>query len=158
MMKKLIQMTGLKNEIKWVQKSRVNWLKWGDHNSKFFHLSTISRRVRNSILAIKNDKGDWVQGHEAIQNVTHGYFSKLFKSDSPSQEHIHNITKNYYLFMSDESKSLLEREFCDEGIKMVMFQMEKLKALGLDDFQAGFFQEFWDIVGDDVTGAVKDFF
>lgn len=36
--------------------------------------------------------------------------------------------------------------------------MEKLKALGLDGFQASFFHKYWDIEGEDVSGVVKEFF
>jgi len=43
----------LKSEVLWQQKSRELWLKQGDKNSKFFHLSTIIRRRSNHIDAIK---------------------------------------------------------------------------------------------------------
>lgn len=36
--------------------------------------------------------------------------------------------------------------------------MRKLKAPGPDSFQVGFFQEYWDIVGSEVIGAIRDFF
>lgn len=36
--------------------------------------------------------------------------------------------------------------------------MREIKALGPDRFQCGFFQEYWDIVGEDVIGIVKYFF
>ena len=50
----------LRNEILWKQKSREVWLKEGDKNSKFFHLSAIIRKRRNSIHALKNDSGEWI--------------------------------------------------------------------------------------------------
>ena len=46
-----------RNEMIWRQKSRECWLKEGDRNSKFFHLSTIVRRRRNNIDSIKTDDG-----------------------------------------------------------------------------------------------------
>ena len=49
-----------RNEAFWIQKSRELWLKDGDKNSRFFHLSTVIRRKRNSIDAIKNDFGEWL--------------------------------------------------------------------------------------------------
>ncbi|XP_075659200.1 uncharacterized protein LOC142629097 [Castanea sativa] len=50
----------MRSEILWKQKSRELWLKEGDKNTKFFHLSTIIRRRRNSIDAIKSEEGQWV--------------------------------------------------------------------------------------------------
>lgn len=44
----------LRSEVLWRQKSRELWLKLGDKNTKFFHISTIIRRKRNSIDAIKD--------------------------------------------------------------------------------------------------------
>lgn len=60
----------------------------------------------------------------------------------PTFSQIYEVTKNSYLLISDDSKSLLNRDFCDEEIKKVTFQMEKLKALGPDGFQVGCFQKY----------------
>ncbi|XP_023918482.1 uncharacterized protein LOC112030031 [Quercus suber] len=37
----------------WALKSRVNWMIQGDRNTNFYHVSTLIRRKRNKILAIK---------------------------------------------------------------------------------------------------------
>ncbi|KAF2284020.1 hypothetical protein GH714_018069 [Hevea brasiliensis] len=40
-------------ELYWYKKSRVNWLSFGDKNTKFFHASAIQRRQRNQIVKIR---------------------------------------------------------------------------------------------------------
>lgn len=39
----------------WAMRSRLNWLSWGDKNTKFFHATTIQRRQRNIIGMLKDD-------------------------------------------------------------------------------------------------------
>lgn len=36
-------------ELHWYQKSRNQWLNWDDRNTRFYHLSTITRRKPNKI-------------------------------------------------------------------------------------------------------------
>lgn len=45
-------------EFLWKQKSRMDWLKWGDVNTKFFLTSTLVRRRWNMIDALLNDSGE----------------------------------------------------------------------------------------------------
>lgn len=46
-------------ELLWYQKSRVDWLRDGDRNTSYFHLSTIARRWRNKISAIKDSPSEY---------------------------------------------------------------------------------------------------
>lgn len=105
----------------WAQKSKVNWLKWGDKNSKFFHLSTMIRRTRNQIVSLKNPNGDWVKGQVNLQSTVKDYFSSLFDSTLPSGKQIASITENAYLFMSKDFTAFLDRDFTPEEIKKVIF-------------------------------------
>lgn len=59
------------------QKSRETWLKEGDKNSKFFHISITVKRRRNRIMAIKNGK-DWISEEEGIKNYFIENFNILF--------------------------------------------------------------------------------
>ena len=42
----------------WALKSRVNWMIQGNRNTNFYHVSTLVRRKRNQILAIKDAIGE----------------------------------------------------------------------------------------------------
>ena len=55
-----IEATIDKEEQYWWQRSRIEWLKAGDKNSRFFHLSTINRRHQNSILRLRDDEENWL--------------------------------------------------------------------------------------------------
>lgn len=48
----------VQKELLWMQKSRVDWLKMGYKNTKFFHTSMLSRRRRNKIGMLKNEDGE----------------------------------------------------------------------------------------------------
>lgn len=53
-------------DVYWSQKSRINWLKFGDQNTAFFHASTIQRQGFNRIAKLKDDEGVWIENEEQI--------------------------------------------------------------------------------------------
>lgn len=59
--------TALKLEEAWLkQKDRVDWLDKGDKNSKFFLNRCRQRWNSNRIMALINDSGDVISGHQNI--------------------------------------------------------------------------------------------
>ena len=67
-----------KQEICRAQWSRINWLKHGDKNTKFFHSKATQRRRKNYIRGIRNDQGQWVEELEEVVGVASAYFYNLF--------------------------------------------------------------------------------
>ena len=55
-----------REEILWRQKSRIKSLTSSDLNTRFFYLSTVIRRRRNSIDFMKKENGEWISGWEEI--------------------------------------------------------------------------------------------
>ena len=72
-----------KEELKWKQKSRKLWLKEGDRNSKFFHLSTLVRKRRNSIVKIKLDNVEWIHSRDEIERYFTAQFQNVYQSSNP---------------------------------------------------------------------------
>lgn len=64
-------------EILWRKKSRVNWLREGEQNTKFFHQEMVQRRHRNRIFSIKNESGTRVTQHEDIEQVLSEHFKEI---------------------------------------------------------------------------------
>ena len=73
-----------REDIKWKQKSRELWLKEGDHNSKFFHASTIIRRRKNNIAEIKLENGNYIYEKEDIEKYFEKHFQELYNSSNPN--------------------------------------------------------------------------
>ena len=83
-LKKEINEIQIQEEIMWNQRSRALWLKWGDRNMKFFHATASQQRRKNRIDGLQNHQGEWIDDQEGIENIILDYFTKIFKSDNPS--------------------------------------------------------------------------
>ena len=72
-----------KEDMKRNQKSRELWVKEGDRNTRYFHLSSIIRRCRNCIFEIKLDDGSWINSRVEIQNYFIDNFKTLYPTSFP---------------------------------------------------------------------------
>ena len=128
------------------------WLKDGDRNSKFFHLSTIIRRKRNSIDTIKNDARIWLTCKKEIRNHMVAKFTELFTEETVSfpSDLEHLILPS--IFPTDNT--ILCRIPTPQEIKATIFEMNSHKAPGPDGLPALFHKRYWNIVGSTVIAAV----
>jgi hypothetical protein len=70
-----------REEIMWRQWSRIEWLKEGDRNTKFFHRKASGRKKKNRIAKLLNHDGSFLTDEEEITNRTHLFFEALYKKD-----------------------------------------------------------------------------
>ncbi|KAM1951519.1 hypothetical protein ACFX15_006123 [Malus domestica] len=138
----------------WQQKSRVQWLKDGDANTKFFHQSTIQRRRRNQVISLKNGQGNWVDTPGQIRRLIDNHFVELFTSSGNREwgDMLDCVT----LKVSEEMNVALTATVSVEEIKTAAMKMGGLKAPGPDGFQGIFYQSQWDIIASDVNNMIVD--
>lgn len=69
-------------EMLWYQKSRENWVKFSNKNTKFFHTQTVIRRRRNKVAGLFiNDI--WCTDEETLKREAQSFFKSLFQSNDP---------------------------------------------------------------------------
>eukprot|EP00253_Pinus_taeda_P036591 PITA_36591 len=95
-------------EVLWRQKSRIRWLKEGEKNTKFFHKSTVQRRMRNQISQIINAQGEKVETQEEIELEFIQHFKEMSKEPNINRAAaIEDITKHIPRLITEEQNTLL---------------------------------------------------
>nr|XP_029148269.1 uncharacterized protein LOC112742262 [Arachis hypogaea] len=143
----------LQEELLWYQKSREQWVRCGDRNTKFFHLQTVIRRKRNKIHGLFLEDGSWATETTTLEMAANSFFQKLFST----REDIDLDAMGPFSCpsLSIEACQKLVEPVTSEEVKRAVMTMSSFKAPGPDGFQAIFYKEFWDSLSNDVCRLVK---
>jgi len=145
-----------REEMLWLQRSRIDWLKEGDRNTKFFHHRAVWRARRNKIAKFKDDNGVIQTVPTEMQRMAVSYFKSLYTRDpSLNPEVILTLTP---VQVTEDMNVQLCKEFSREEIAHALFQIGAIKAPGPDGFHARFYHQNWDLLKDEVIAAVLRFF
>lgn len=147
-----------REETFWRQRSRIDWLKEGDRNSKFFHLTTLKHRASNCITGLTSARG-WLSEEKDIASEAVAFFSSLLSKEKNITDLNQDLVVSSIpsLIQCNHNKMLVTIPDISE-IKHALFSLLADKAPGLDGFPTFFFQYFWDVVNQDLVMAVQEFF
>ncbi|GKU98554.1 hypothetical protein SLEP1_g11546 [Rubroshorea leprosula] len=112
----------------WKQKSRSDWVKLGDQNTRYFHKVANGRKAQNSIQGITSD-GHWVEEPVMVKKEVMSYFRKAFQEESWDRPKPTNIE---FKRISEEQMKWLERPFTVEEIEEGLKSCDGSKAPGPD--------------------------
>lgn len=145
-----------REEMMWLQRSRIFWLKEGDRNTKYFHRHAAWRAKKNKIIRLKDEDSKYVENKEQLEQMATAFFQKLYTKDhSVTPTEVVDLLKS----LVDEPMNLeLCKPFSDEEISDALFQIGPIKAPGPDGFPARFFQRNWDTLKGEIMAAVRKFF
>ena len=68
-------------EIKWLQRSRVNWLRESDTNTSLFHAKASQRKKRNKIESITDSAGSVCEWGEEIEKFAIVFFPRVIQTN-----------------------------------------------------------------------------
>lgn len=108
------------------QRSRVDWLREGDHNTEFFHARASTRRCTNKIKMLIKDDGTRCSDQGGMKDMVQHFYGNLFTSEPgiASDEVLDAIPQKVDPSMNDSLCS----PFIDDEIKTALFQMGPTKA------------------------------
>jgi hypothetical protein len=136
-----------REEMMWLQRSRIAWLKEGDKNTRYFHRKAVWRARKNKIKKLKDGDGHWQEDQKVLMRMASDYFHNLFQADPEVEsEALLNLTETR---VSQEMNEQLCKEFTEKEISDALFQMGPLKAPGPDGFPTRFYQRHWETLRDD---------
>ncbi|CAB4316713.1 unnamed protein product [Prunus armeniaca] len=140
----------------WKQKSRVQWLNEREKNTSFFHSKMVTRRRQNHIRGLEDWDEVWMEREADIHRIAGSYLNDIFTSCHPTS--ILKIVGSVEPCITEAEGTNLLLPVTPEEVFEIVKHMNPSKSLGLDSFTRGFFQHYWQVVGDDVFKLVKSFF
>lgn len=136
----------------WAQWSKVLWLKDGDRNTRLFHSKASQRRRRIYITKLHDASGRLCTRPSQINDIITNFYQELFTMGGPSsfEEVIDTIPQ----VVSPKMNAKLIADFTIDEVEAAIRQMAPLKALGPDGMPSLFYQNYWSLIGSDVSISI----
>ncbi|XP_057425790.1 uncharacterized protein LOC130719169 [Lotus japonicus] len=142
------------NESLLFQKSRLRWIKEGDMNTKYFHSIVNWKRKTDSIVGLVMD-GSWVEDVTRVKERVKEFFEEKFQNQPFTRRpRLDGVLFNQ---IYDEDNRRLCACITLEEIREAVWDCDGNKSLGPDGYNFKFIKEFWEILKEDLKGAVEDF-
>ena len=110
----------------WYQQSREDWIVSRDRNTKFYHASTLVRKSRNIIRALRSTMGDWITDQNQLEQMAHEFYKNIFQEEVLSRPE--NNPGGNFQCISQEQFQKLKQPFTPDEIKRATFDMAPFKA------------------------------
>ncbi|GKC40533.1 sodium/hydrogen exchanger 6 [Tanacetum coccineum] len=137
------------------QKAKIEWLKAGNSNTAYLHKIVKSKCVRNRIEMVSNASNNLYDGNQVPGAFVNHYNQFLGAEGVTIPLDDHDL---FTRVLDDAKADFMVLDVSNNEVKSVIFSIGDDRAPGPDNFTAVFFKKAWDVVGGDITYAVRDFF
>ena len=136
------------------QKARIRWIKLGDCNSRYFHLTMNANRRNNFVNGVII--GDsWVADPATVKEEIRSFFSQKFQEASN-----HNIRLDGVRFqsLSQQHNDMLTARFEEEEVKTAVWECGSDKCPGPDGLNFKFIKQFWQLMKPEILRFLDEFY
>jgi len=135
------------------QKARVEWLKSGDTNSKFYHSRLRWRTTKNDIMGLRIN-GVWCEEVPRVKCQVKEYFESRFGVNLLSLVNLDGVGFKSILAADN---ALLCDNISEVEVLEAVSQCGSSKCPGPDGFNFAFVKNYWEVIGKDFVLAIRNF-
>lgn len=110
-----------REEMLWLQRSRVNWLKDEDRNTKFFHSRAVWRAKKNKISKLRDANGTVHSSTMKLESMATEYFQDVYTADPNLNPE--TVTRLIQEKVTDIMNEKLCEDFTEDEISQAIFQI-----------------------------------
>ncbi|KAL0302125.1 UNVERIFIED_CONTAM: hypothetical protein Scaly_3043700 [Sesamum calycinum] len=138
------------------QRSKLQWLKHGDQNSKIFFRKVNSMRAKQRIFQISTPTGETLTDMKEVTGEFVSYFKTLLGGPRMQRNINLEFLRHHikHSLTSDEADTICAPVTLAE-IKDAAFDIAEDSAPGPDGYTAGFFKASWSVVGKRSLGSCQ---
>lgn len=140
----------------WKEKARINWHCDGDRNTAYFHRTAKIKQAYKKITSLRIENTVITQQDQIASHVV-AHFSNIFTTNNQVQDN-GLVEEVIPALVTEQVNNLLTMLPSTSEIKNAVFAMNKDGAPGPDGFGAFFYQTYGEVIKNDVTNAVLEFF
>lgn len=109
---------------------------WGDRNTRYFHSTTVIRRKRKRIEALRDSNNNRVHEPESLKQMAIEFYGRLYTEENANGP-VLGIRGAFFPRLSMEEQHL-GGSIVEEEVRKAVFDMGAYKASGPDGLQPVF--------------------
>ncbi|KAH0698461.1 hypothetical protein KY284_012676 [Solanum tuberosum] len=139
------------------QKSRVQWIKLGDSNTKYFSAVCKERSNMKQIMEITSLNGQKLHDPKKIKDEFVSFYKSLMGSSTSTLPAVNKYIMKTGPTLIHQQQLQLCAEVTKEEIYTALQLIGDDKAPGIDGYNAFFFKKTWPIIQSDIIAAITNF-
>ncbi|XP_073367662.1 uncharacterized protein [Aegilops tauschii subsp. strangulata] len=112
------------------QRSRVDWLTYGDSNTKYFQQRASMRRRKNRIKTLARPDGQLIEDVAELEGMTTEFYKGLYTSEGCNN--MQEVLDSVPVKVTNEMRAQLDAVYTEKEVKTALYQMFPMKAPGPD--------------------------